>query len=97
MLIRLRNLVSCYLSLLKQQRLSKEHLMDTLLLNKVELGLEQHDEPISVISYENTTLDMKVLTIAFKNTIINEPRTLNGHSTYSYGYQKINSLDDPAV
>ncbi|KAL5251800.1 hypothetical protein ACHWQZ_G014819 [Mnemiopsis leidyi] len=34
-----------------QQRLSKEHLMDTLLLNRVELGLEQHDEPISVISY----------------------------------------------
>ncbi|KAL5248274.1 hypothetical protein ACHWQZ_G017454 [Mnemiopsis leidyi] len=80
-----------------QQRLSKEHLMDTLPLNKVELGLEQHEEPIRVISYKNTTLDMKVLTIAFKNMIINEPRTLNGHSTYSYGYQKINSLDDPAV
>ncbi|KAL5259656.1 hypothetical protein ACHWQZ_G009937 [Mnemiopsis leidyi] len=46
---------------------------------------------------KNTTLDMKVLTIAFKNTIINEPRTLNGYSTYSYGYQKITSLDDPAV
>ncbi|KAL5264669.1 hypothetical protein ACHWQZ_G005676 [Mnemiopsis leidyi] len=86
MLIRLRNLVSCYLNVTcrfssvrpidvqykveleemictdsnddikrraLQQRLtlSKEHLMDTLLLNKVELGLEQHEEPISVISY----------------------------------------------